>query len=194
MAFQDGGLGWAGVMVRGATGWRMGVIALTLGALTLGCGGGLTKDIEVQAVADQKVQFSGYKSYAWLGAVGAVNDPAGLWAPKKYDVGAELKLIVDQELAERGWKESAQADVLVTLLVVADVKQLEEIKLNRAQDMAEFVVVGEGAILIELLDAQKGKTVWMGAAGGETRSDYTTEQSKKRLAYAVKQLFKLLPR
>ena len=117
-----------------------------------------------------------------------------MWAPKAYDVGAELKLIVDRELRERGWAESAQADVLVTLLVVADVKQLEEIKLNRAQDMAEFVVVGEGAILIELSDAQTGKTVWMGAAGGETRSDYTTEQSKKRLAFAVKQLFNLLPR
>jgi hypothetical protein len=166
----------------------------TLCALTLACGGGLTKDIEVQAVADQKVQFSGFKSYGWLNAVGAVNDPAGLWAPKKYDVGAELKAIVDRELEARSWVESAPADLLVNLLVLADVKQLEEIKLNRARDMAEFVVVGEGAILIELVDAHTGKTVWMGAAGGETRSDYTTEQSKKRLAHAVKQLFKLLPR
>jgi len=180
-------------MIRIAKWLGVAVLALTLGALVVGCGG-LTKDIEVQAVADQKVQFSGFKSYAWMGAAGAVNDPAGLWAPKAYDVGAELKSLVDKELHARGLVESAQADVQVAVLVVDDVKQLGEIKLNRAKDMAEFVVVGQGAILLELMDAQTGMTIWLGAAGGETRSDYTTEQSKKRLAYAIKQVFKLLPR
>jgi len=194
MVFLNNAVSGAGVMIRVARGLKGSVVVLALGAVVLGCGGGLTKDIEVQAVADQKVQFSGFKSYGWLGAVGAVNDPAGLWAPKEYDVGAELKGIIDNELQARGWVESEQPDVVVTLLVVEDVKQLEEIKLNRASDMAEFVVVGAGAILLELLDAKTGKTVWMGAAGGETRSDYTTEQSKKRLGYAVKHLFKLMPR
>lgn len=180
-------------MIRGAKVVGVVIVALTLATMEVGCGG-LTKDIEVQAVAAQNVQFSGLKSYAWMGAAGAVNDPAGLWAPKAYDVGAELKSLVDKELRGRGLVESPQADVLVALLVVDDVKQLEEIKLNRAKDMAEFVVVGQGAILLELMDAQTGMTIWMGAAGGETRSDYSTEQSKKRLAYAVKQVFKLLPR
>lgn len=173
--------------------WFSAALVASLSLVGAGCASALTKDIQAQAANDPKVQLAGLESYAWLGAAGVVNDPGGLWAPRDYDVGAELKLLVDKELRAKGFQESAEPDFVVAMIVVADVKQLEEIKLNRAQDMADFVVVGEGGILLEFVDPKTQKTIWAAAAAGETRSDYTNEQSKKRLAYAVKQMFKLLP-
>ena len=45
--------------------------------LLAGCASVPTKDIQVDAQADPKANFSGYKTYAWLGAAAIVNDPYG---------------------------------------------------------------------------------------------------------------------
>ena len=38
------------------------------------CGGSLTSDIKAESAADEKVNFSGMKSYAWFGGLGALVD------------------------------------------------------------------------------------------------------------------------
>lgn len=169
------------------------LVCLVLIASTVACGG-LTKDIESVSEADPKVDFSGMKSYGWIGAAGVVTDPQNLWTAPSFDVAAELKFHVDSELRKKGYVESGNPDMAVAMLIVNDVRQLEVIASKRKGSMPDMVGVGVGAILIEIVDVKSGKTIWLGAASGETKTNRTEEEMKKRLAYAVKQLLKQLPK
>jgi len=53
--------------------------------LMLGCSMVQTSDIKVDAQADPKANFSGYKSYTWLGSAVILNDTYGQWEPKGFD-------------------------------------------------------------------------------------------------------------
>jgi len=71
-------------------------------------------DIQINIAADPKVNFSGYKTYAWLVAAGIVNDPDGLWEPPQFDADAEIQYLIDSALRIRGMSEvSADPDMLV---------------------------------------------------------------------------------
>ena len=48
--------------------------------------------------------------------------------------------------------------------------------------------------MVELIDAQTGKTVWLGGAEAEVRGSRSVEDGRKRLAYAVDKMFAQLPR
>src|SRR6187551_2762210 len=129
------------------------LVALLLSLfVTVGCGSPLTKDIEIKAVADPQVQFSGLRTYAWVGAIGVVNDAVGLWAPKGLDIGAELKFLIDKELRARGYEESTNPDFLVALGVLNDVNQIAEIKPKNVGETSKLVGVGQGALLLEFID------------------------------------------
>ena len=53
------------------------------------CASTPTKDIAVDVQADPKANFSGYKTYAWLGAAAIINDPHGQWEPPTFDADAD---------------------------------------------------------------------------------------------------------
>ena len=79
-----------------------GVLTLIAGCMTVP-----TKDIKVDAQADPKANFSGYKSYAWLGSAAIVNDAFGQWEPPNFDADAEIKYLIDRELRKRGMSEDS---------------------------------------------------------------------------------------
>jgi pyruvate/2-oxoacid:ferredoxin oxidoreductase alpha subunit len=58
--------------------------------LVAGCATVPTRDIKVDAQADPKANFSGYKTYDWLGAAAIVNDAYGRWEPSQFDADAEI--------------------------------------------------------------------------------------------------------
>lgn len=49
--------------------------------LVAGCASTPTQDIKVDAQADPKARFSGYKTYAWLGSARLIADEDGVWEP-----------------------------------------------------------------------------------------------------------------
>ena len=53
-----------------------------------GCASTPTKDIAVDAQADPKANFGGYKTYTWFGAAAIVNDRYGQWEPPAFDADA----------------------------------------------------------------------------------------------------------
>jgi len=165
-------------------------------ALSLACGGSApTSDIRVHSAADTKSNIGAYKSYAWDTSAGMLNDRTGVWVPKDLDVQAELQFLIDTKLKERGMTiAQEQPDLLVSMLIAADVRTVEEIKEKRGEAVANLDPVGKGALLVELVDGQTGKTVWLGAAEGEVRGSNTMEVSKQRLAFAVDKLFEQLPK
>ena len=163
-------------------------------ALCLSCSSTPTSDIRVQSAADAKSNIAAYKTYAWDTNAGLLHDRTGMWAPKDMDPQAEVKFLIDKKLRGRGMTEVQQSpDLLVLTLIVADVKELEEVKEKGGEAAAKLDLVGKGALVVELVDAKTTKTIWLGAAAGDVRYSNTAEVSKERLAYAVDKLFDELP-
>lgn len=171
------------------------VVAALSAGLCFSCASTPTSDIKVHSAADAKANISAYKSYAWDLNAGIVQDRTGAWTPKDLDVQSEVQFLIDKKLRDRGLTQAQSSpDLLVSILILADVKELQQIKDKHGEVVGSLDPVGKGALVVELLDSQTGKTVWLGAAEGDVRGSNTVEVAKQRLAYAVDQMFDKLPK
>ena len=154
-----------------------------------------TADIQIHTAADSKAKLGSYKSFAWYASDAMLHDRTGVWVPKDVDTQSEVEFLVDKGLREHGLTVAQdRPDLFVSLLIVADVQDVQEIKSKRGEQLSSFDPVGQGALLVELIDAETGKTVWLGGAEGDVRQSRSVEESKQRLAYAVDKIFSQLPR
>jgi len=159
-----------------------------------GCATVPTKDIQIDAEADPKANFSGYKTYAWLGAAAIVNDPHGQWEPPSFDADAEIKFLIDRELRKRGMSETtADPDLLVAYAAGIDMEALG-MKVDPKTDMELVENVPQGGMITVLMDSQTGFVIWIGLAAGEVQDNPDAKTAKARLDYAVTQMFKKLPK
>ena len=170
------------------------IAAVLLAMFVSACGGSLTSDIKAESAADEKVNFSGMKSYAWFGGLGALVDDTNLWAQPDFDMAQEAKFVIDRELRKKGFSESSDPDVFVAFLLVADVNQVQKIDQERGANVENLEGVGKGALLIELIDADTTQTIWLGGATAKVSSKYTDDERKQRLDYAITELIAQLPK
>ena len=170
------------------------VLPLTLFILLLtGCASTATQDIKVNAEADPKARFSGYKTYAWLGSARIIADDEGVWEPPKFDADSELRFLIDTELRKRGMNEvSSQPDLLVAFALGID---MDALKLKQDPDtkVKSLENVPQGALVVILIDADTGFVIWVGTAEAEVKGKTDEATAKQRLKYAVHEMFKKLP-
>ena len=167
------------------------IIALMLFA---GCASVPTKDIQVDAQADPKANFSGYKTYAWLGAAAIVNDPYGQWEPPQFDADGEIKFLIDRELRKRGMSENrADPDLVIAFAAGIDMEALG-LKVDTKTKMDMLENVPQGGLVIVMIDGESGFVIWVGVATAELQENPDTQTVKARLDYAVTQLLKKLPK
>ena len=171
------------------------VLLLTIVVMLLsGCASTPTKDIEVDAQADPKANFSGYKTYAWLGSAAIVNDLYGRWEPPAFDSDAEIKYLIDRELRKRGKMQNLNnPDMIVAFAAGIDMEALG-LKVDPKTKIDMLENVPQGGLLVVLVDSKSGFVIWAGMATGEVQQNPDTETIKARLDYAVTQLFKKLPK
>ena len=170
-------------------------VLLAVAFLITGCAtdSKLTKDITVKAAADPKANFSGYKTYAWLGAAEILNDPNKLWEPPNFDADAEVKFLIDSQLRDRGLtKVTENPDMVVAFTIGIDMEALE-IKMNPETKIETLTNVPEGALMVILVDAETGYAIWAGSANGEIDKYRSTDDVKARLKNAVSRMFNLMP-
>jgi hypothetical protein len=175
------------------------LLAASLSPLGSACSSSAsTDDIKVRSAADQKANLAGYKTFAWLESDSTVVDRTGVWAEKDLDTRTEIQFLVDQALRKHGLTVSqGEPDLLVGMSILAEVQDVEEKKVQdekKRRESVTFDAVGEGALVVELIDAETAKTVWIGGAKGDIRHSRTPDETKQRLSYAVEELFKTLPR
>jgi hypothetical protein len=171
------------------------LFAVVAGAHATSCQSVPTSDIKVRSAVDAKANIKGYKSYAWYGSAGLLVDRTGVWVPKNADAQADVEFLVDKSLRDKGLVAVRERpELLVALLFVGSINDVEKIAQTRGGALPKLDPVGEGALLIELIDAETGKTVWLGGAEGELRQSRSVEDGRKRLAYAVDKVFAQLPR
>jgi hypothetical protein len=162
--------------------------------LIAGCASVPTKDIKVDSQADSKANFSGYKSYTWLGAAAIVNDPHGQWEPPQFDADAEIKFLIDRELRKRGMAEDRNApDLFVAYAAGIDMAALE-LKADPDTKLEVPQNVPQGGVIIALVDSQTGFVIWLGWATAEVQENPDTATVKARLDYAVTKMLKEIPK
>jgi hypothetical protein len=169
-------------------------ILFILLVLVIGCATVPTKDIQIDAQADPKANFSGYQTYAWLGAAAIVNDPRGQWEPPSFDADTEIMFLIDSELRKRGMSETTtDPDLVVAYAAGIDMEALG-LKVDPKTKMDVVKNVPQGGIVTVLIDSQSGFVIWVGVATGEVRDNPDAKTAKARLDYAVTQMFKRLPK
>jgi hypothetical protein len=162
--------------------------------LVTGCATSVTKDISVDTDSDPKTNFSGYKSYAWLGSATIVYDAEGKWEPPSFDADAEIKFLIDRELRKRGMVEdSLNPDMIVIFAAGVDMDVMQY-KVDPESEIDLLENVPLGALSVVLVDADTEIVIWAGLATAEIQEEPSSEVVKKRLDYAVTEMFKELPR
>lgn len=176
-------------MRRIKLGIAMGIIFLLAGCATV-----QTQDIKVDAQADPKANFSGYKTYGWLGAAAIVNDAYGRWEPPQFDADTEIAFLIDRELRKRGMSQiSVDPDMVVAFAAGIDMDALQ-LKVNPTTEMNMVENVPQGGLMVALIDSDSGFVIWVGTATAEIQEDPDTKTVKARLDYAVSKMFKKLPK
>ena len=169
-------------------------VVILFALLMAGCATAVTKDIQIEAEADPKANFKGYKSYAWLGSAAIVFDSVGQWEPPQFDADAEIVFLIDRELRKRGMVEnSANPDMFVAFAAGIDMDSLQ-IKVDPKSEIATLENVPQGALVIVLVDAQTEVAIWAGLATADVQQQPSQETVRKRLDFAVTSMLKKLPR
>jgi len=170
-------------------------LAITLILFLLSaCASSVTRDIEVEAEASPKANFSGYKTYAWLGSAAILNDPQGRWEPPEFDADAEIKFLIDRELRGRGMSEtSSNPDIIVIYAAGIDMDALG-FKTDPETKMDILAHVPQGGLVVVIADSASGFVIWAGMATAELQENADAKTMKVRLDYAVTQMLKKLPK
>lgn len=164
-------------------------------ALLAGCASTVpTKDITVDSASDPKANFSGYRTYAWLGSALIVNDPAGQWEPIGFDADSEIKYLIDRELRKRGMSETTSNPDLVVIFAAGVDMEAFELKIEPKTKIESLVNAPAGGLVVALADAETGYIIWTGLAVADIHATPDAAIAKARLDYAVSKLFKLLPK
>jgi hypothetical protein len=149
----------------------------------------LTRDINTETHADPETDFNHYKSYAWAGSARIVFDPLGQWRQPTVDTTEEVKASITRELHDKGLIEvHNDPDLLVAFAVGIDMTSLDLIE---DPDSAEKILtnVPKASLVVALVDADTGYTVWMGFAEGEVQQQQSIENIHARIEYAVSEIF-----
>ena len=150
----------------------------------------LTSDIEVETFEQTGIDHSAYNSYAWSGSAQVVFDPVGQWEQPTLDTDEEVRFVINRELRDHGLVQvERDPDLYVGFAAGVDTSVLE---LKEDPDNAGQMIptnVPKAALVIALIDARTGYTVWLGYAEGNAQSQQSIENIRKRIDYAVTRIF-----
>ena len=150
----------------------------------------LTDDIQIETRADSSINYNKYKTYAWAGSAQIVFDPIGQWEQPTLDTDEEVRFVINRELRARGFnKVENNPDIWVAFAAGVDTPVLE-LKEDPSKDKTVLSNVPKAALVIALIDADTGYTVWSGYAMGDALPQQTIDNIRTRIDYAVSQIFK----
>ncbi len=154
----------------------------------------LTQDIEVTTKQRPGVDISRYRTYAWLETSQIVNDPMGQWEPPDFDSDAEVKRLIDRELARHGVTMSAdEPDMLVTFVAGIDMLSMELREDPDKDGKQTLQNIPKGALVVVLADAESRVRLWVGVAAGDIGKQPDSSTVQHRLDYAITEMFRDYP-
>ena len=174
-------------------GFKSVILVLLIGILATACAAQLTKDIEVTAKQRPGVDFSHYRTFAWLDTAQVVNDPLGQWEPPNFDADAEVTRLVERELGKLGMTPATgKPDMLVTFVAGIDMLSLE-LREDPEKKQETLQNIPKGALVVVLVDAVTRVRLWVGVAAGDVGKQPDSNAVRRRLDYAITEMFRRLP-
>lgn len=149
----------------------------------------LTSDIKVETFAQPNTSPSAYKTYAWAGSAQVVFDPVGQWEQPTLDTDEEVRFVINRELRDSGLIQvETEPDLYVGFAAGVDTSVLELKQDPENEDEMIPTNVPKAALVIALIDASTGYTVWMGYAEGNVQKQQSIENIRKRIDFAVTEI------
>jgi hypothetical protein len=145
-----------------------------------------TKDIAVESEVGPASDFSGYRTYDWTTATTVLNDPEGHWSAPGFNAVEFMVAQVDSALQKRGLtRQTTEPDLLASIGTGINMEYT---------DSATMANVPKGALVLVLVDNASGNLAWMGTATGNVQDNPDDDTMRKRLAHAVSEMMKQMPK
>lgn len=169
-------------------------LILLTGTLVITSCATLTSDIEIETHTNPDINILSYKTYAWADNAQIVFDPIGQWEQPTVDTDEDVRSFINRELRARNLKQVDNApDLLVTFSAGIDSATLElKEDPNNDIDNEDLTRIPKEAMVVALIDAKTGYTVWTGYASGGAQEQQTIKNIRGRINFAVHEIFKSL--
>ncbi len=162
--------------------------------LATACASQLTKDIEVTTKQRPGVDLSRYRTYTWLETSQIVNDPMGQWEPPDFDSDAEVRRLIERELAKRGMTSAEdKPDMVVTFVAGIEMLSLELREDPKKDGRETLQNIPKGALVVVLAEATSRIRLWVGVAAGDVSKQHDSSAVRRRLDYAITEMFRRYP-
>ena len=158
-----------------------------------GCASPATSDINIDSQAAPGFSLSSYSTYTWLAAAQILNDPDGQWEPRGFDADAEIRFLIDRELRSRGATQVSTDPALFVAYIAGVDMAAMDLESDPEDDLEMMKNAPQCALMILLIDANTGRTVWGALATGEAEGRRDEAEARARLDYAVTKMIERLP-
>ncbi len=146
------------------------------------------ENINIKTYTDPKANLAGYKTYDWLVGANILVDNKKQWVGRGYDINHYVEMqITDQLLAKGKNRNLHTPDFLISYVVGVNMDSMKE--KTDENGIKYFKNIPEGGIGIVLLDTRTKQVIWASNADATVQSKLAVEDSKKRIAYAIEQMF-----
>lgn len=150
-----------------------------------------TEDISTHT-SERKTYNYKEKTYQLLLETTKINDPNNKWHVPNFDLENFIKNTINNELKKRGLKHSnTQADIIVSYGFDINMTS-RKLKLFGSAEKGFFINKPKGALTIIITNQKTNETLWLAWAKSEVKQ-LDTETAKKRIEYAIVEMFKKFP-
>lgn len=152
----------------------------------------LTDDIVVLSHFNEDINIRNYKTFAWNTHSQIAFDPIGQWEQPTLDTDEEVRELIQQGLLNRGFRHAInKPDLLVTFSAGVD-SDILKLSNNFSDKNSASNEVPKSALVVALTDASSGQTIWLAHADAGPQKQQSIDNIRKRIHYAIKQIFKTL--
>jgi hypothetical protein len=152
----------------------------------------LTDDIVVSSHVNEDINIRNYKTFSWNTDSQISFDPIGQWEQPTLDTDEEVRSLIAKDLLKRGFRHTVEdPDLLVTFSagINSDILNLSSSAANKNTTSTK---VPKSALVVALTDAISGQTIWLAHADAGPQKQQSIDNIRKRIHYAIKQIFKTL--
>ena len=158
-----------------------------------GCATVPKDDINVIADSDPRVDFGAYQTYAWVEAVGIVNDPEGHWEQPQFNADTAIISHTNDALHERGLKEEkSNPDLLLAFGLGVDMAAMQ-LKQYPNSTLRTLENIPRAALTMFMVDTETSIIVWAGVATADYKN-LPADAAQQRLKFAIEEMFKQFPK
>ena len=150
-----------------------------------------TEDISTHT-SERKTYNYKDKTYQLSQETTKINDPNNKWQAPDFDLENFIKNVIHNELKKHGLKHSStQTDIIISYGIDVNMAS-RKLKLFGSAEEGFFINKPKGALSIIIRSKKTNEALWLAWANSQYKQ-LETGTAKKRIEYAISEMFKKLP-